>query len=78
MTKDEQRAAFVAEMDSALERLKKVMPHLDAELGFRWGLGYFAEQYARTFGHPALADLLSEKANLADELAAQELEAPRH
>lgn len=72
------RQRVIEEMDAAIERLANEMPSVDAALMLRLVIGYFAEMYARHFGHAAAIEALTGIARRGVRLAAEELTAPRN
>tara|TARA_R110000751_G_scaffold180038_3_gene286501 strand:+ start:1638 stop:1901 length:264 start_codon:yes stop_codon:yes gene_type:complete len=72
------RQKVIQEMDAAMKRLSNDLPNVDAALMLRLVIGYFAEIYARHFGHAAAIEALTGIARRGVRLAAEELSTPRH
>lgn len=72
------RQRVIEEMNAAIERLTKDMPHADADMILRLAIGYCAEQYARHMGHAAAIEALTAIARRGVRLAAEEMCATRN
>jgi hypothetical protein len=69
------RAQVIRELSAAMDRLGLDMPHADAGLILKMGIGFFAGAHAEHFGHAETARILIKTARLGISLAQSEFPA---
>lgn len=69
---------IVRELNAAVDRLKATMPQVDGEHTMHLCICYFADLYAKHFGHAAAVTTLTEIARRGVKNAAEELAATRN